>query len=425
MRSHASLGAALALWIGAVLMSAAPGAARLGQVPTFSRDVAPIFYRSCAACHRPGEMAPMSLLTYKEARPWAKSIAEEVGEGHMPPWHAEAPRGTFIGERRLTEAERGTILKWAAGGAPEGDPADLPPPPAFPEGWLVGTPDAVFEMPETYQVPASGTVNYEYFYVPTNFTEPKWIQAVEVRPGNREVVHHVLAYYRAAPDLQRSALLTPSHPAGPPPSPAGSRPPQSLPYGRRLIGSYAPGTNPQVMPAGTALRLEAGGVIELQIHYTTTGTAATDRTKIGFVFSKDPKPREVLASAFLNPELVLPPGRADVRVEAHVTFLQDATVWGLFPHTHVRGKRWRYALELPDGSRRTVLDIPRYDFNWQTYYVFKNPLVVPAGARLVATAWYDNSAKHRSNPDPTMEVRWGDQVWDEMHYTGILVSPGR
>jgi mono/diheme cytochrome c family protein len=418
--------AGIAVCIGAILPAdvqqrRSPAAA----TPTFTHDVAPIFYRNCVSCHRPGEMAPMSLLSYADARPWARAIAEEVRDGRMPPWHAEAPRGTFHGERRLTDDEKQTIMAWATGGAPEGDAADLPPLPSFAEGWSIGTPDVILEMPEAYDVPADGIVNYEYFYIPTTFTEPTWVQAVEVRPGNRQVVHHALAYYRAAPDLQRTALLTPSHPQPPPPSAAGKRPPQSLPYGRRLIGSYAPGTNPQVMPPGTALRLEAGGIIELQVHYTTTGEAASDRTKVGFVLSRDPKPREVLASAFLNPTLVLPPGKKDVRVDADVTFLQDATVWGLFPHTHVRGKRWRYVLELPDGFRQTVLDIPRYDFNWQTYYIFKAPLQVPRGAKLIATAWYDNSAENRSNPDPKMEVRWGDQVWDEMHYTGILVSPGR
>ena len=424
MRSEAGLAAAATLLVGSVISGVAgqsPAAVR--DVPTFSKDVAPIIYKNCATCHRAGDMAPMSLLTYKDARPWAKSIAEEVEAGHMPPWHAEAPRGTFLGERRLSDDDRGTLLKWALNGAPEGDPKDLPPPPTFTEGWLVGKPDAVFEMAEPYAVPAQGTINYEYFYVPTDFKEPKWIQAVEVRPGDRTVVHHVLAYYRAAPDQQRTPLLNPSHPAGPPPSPSGTHPPQQLPFGRRLIGSYAPGTNPQVFAPGTALRLEAGGIIELQIHYTATGTAASDRTKIGFVFSKDEKPREVLASAFLNPTFVIPAGKADVRVESDVTFLQDATLWGLFPHTHQRGKRWRYALELPDGSRRTVLDIPRYDFNWQTYYMFKSPLQVPAGAKLVATAWFDNSAANKSNPDPKMDVRWGDQVWEEMHYTGIMVSP--
>ena len=367
----------------------------------------------------------MSLLTYADARPWAKSIAEQVRDGHMPPWHAEAPVDTFRGERRLSDADKATIVKWASGGAPEGNPADLPSPPSFPEGWAMGTPDAIFEMQEDYKVPAEGVVNYEYFYVPTNFTGAKWVQAVEVRPGNRSVVHHILAYYRAAPDLQRTPLIRPSHLAGPPPSPAGTHAPQALPFGRRLIGSYAPGTNPQVMPPGTALRLEAGGIIELQIHYTTTGSPASDRTRVGLVFSKEPTPREVLASAFLNPTFVLPAGKADVEVQSDVTFLQDATVWGLFPHTHVRGKKWRYVLELPNGSRRTVLDVPRYDFNWQTYYVFRDPLEIPAGARLIATAWYDNSAANRSNPDPKMDVRWGDQVWDEMQYTGILVSPAQ
>jgi hypothetical protein len=426
MRSIACLAAGFVMWIAASICASGVAGAQDGRdVPTFSKHVAPILYKHCTSCHRPGEIAPMSLLTYADARPWAKSIRDEVSEGHMPPWHAEARRGTFLNERRLSDGEKSTLLKWASNGAPEGDPADAPPRPEYAEGWALGTPDVVLEMQEDYAVPADGVLQYEYFYIPTNFTDVKWVQAVEVRPGNRSVVHHVLAYYRAVPDLQRTPVIQPRHPMAPPPSPPGRRPVQQLPLGRRLLATYAPGTNPQIMPRGTALRLEPGGVVELQIHYATRGEAATDRTKVGLVFSREEKPREVLASAFTNATLVLPPGKANVAVDTDVTFLQDATVWGLFPHTHVRGKKWRYALELPDGTRQTVLDIPRYDANWQTFYMFKDPLQIPRGAKLVATAWFDNSAGNPANPDPKSEVRWGDQTWEEMHYTGILVSPSQ
>ena len=428
-----SLRAARLLAAASLLHAAALSAFIQGQspatdakdIPTFSKHVAPILYANCTPCHRPGEIAPMSLMTYEDARPWAKAIRDEVSEGHMPPWHADARRGTFLNERRLSDGDKATLLKWASNGAPQGDPADLPPPPQYADGWAIGTPDVVLEMPEDYKVPADGAVQYEYFYIPTNFTDIKWVQAVEIRPGNRRLVHHVLAYYRAVPDLQRTPVIQPRHPMAPPPSPPGQRPVQQLPLGRRLLATYAPGTNPQVMPRGTALRLEKGGVIELQIHYATNGEAGTDRTKVGLVFSKEEKRREVLASAFTNATLVLPPGKANVAVETDITFLQDATVWGLFPHTHVRGKKWRYVLEFPDGQRQTVLDIPRYDANWQAFYIFKDPLQVPRGAKLVATAWYDNSAGNKANPDPKSEVRWGDQTWEEMHYSGILLSVAR
>ena len=398
-----------------------------GGVPTFAKDVAPILYKNCAGCHRPGEIAPMSLLTYEDVRPWAKAIRDEVTDGTMPPWHADAPHGTFLNERGLTAAEKATLTKWANGGAPKGDPNDMPAVPAFPEGWVVGTPDAVFEMTEPYTLPADGTIQYEYFYIPTNFTEPKWVKSIEVRPGNRAVVHHVLVYYRAAPDMQRTPVLRqdPAVARTPRPTPEGVRlspARQGLPP-RRLLATYAPGTSYQLAPEGTAFRLEPGGIIELQMHYTTAGEPATDRTKIGFVFSKETAPVEVRPGQFINGSFTLPAGSPDVEVSAGVEFLQDATVWGIFPHTHLRGKKWAYRMILPDGRTTTILSVPNYDFNWQTYYMFTAPLKVPKGAKIVSTAWYDNSAGNTSNPDPKSDVTWGDQTWEEMQYTGLLFTP--
>ena len=188
---------------------------------------------------------------------------------------------------------------------------------------------------------------------------------------------------------------------------------------RGSIATYAPGTNPQVAPEGTAFRLEAGGILELQMHYTATGQPATDRTKVGITFATEPAPpREVRAQHFMNMTLKLPARAADMAVTTDLEFLQDATVWGLFPHTHLRGKRWAYTLELPDGEKKSILSVPRYDFNWQTYYMFTEPLQVPKGSRIVSTAWYDNSAANKSNPDPNVDVFWGDQTWQEMQYTG-------
>jgi hypothetical protein len=396
-------------------------------VPTFTRDVAPILFKNCAGCHRPGEIAPMSFLAYEDVRPWAKAIRDEVDDGTMPPWHADAPHGTFLNERTLTAAEKSTIAKWANGGAPKGDPADLPAMPAYPDGWTVGTPDVVFEMAEPYTLPAEGTIQYEYFYIPTGFTEPRWVKSIEIRPGNREVVHHVLVYYRATPDLQRTNVFRPNPetartPAERAPGVRVSPPRQGLPP-RRLLATYAPGTASQAAPDGTAFRLEPGGIIELQMHYTTKGEPATDRTRVGLIFAKDPSPLELRPGQFINGTFTLPAGASDIAVEADVEFLQEATVWGIFPHTHLRGKKWEYRMILPDGSSKTILSVPKYDFNWQTYYMFREPLNVPRGARIISTAWYDNSAGNKSNPDPKSDVKWGDQTWEEMQYTGILFTP--
>jgi len=394
-------------------------------IPTYSKDIAPILFKNCTGCHRPGEIGPMSLLTYEDARPRAKAIRDKISEGAMPPWQAEMPHGTFLNERGLTEEEKATIFRWVANGAPKGDAKDMPPAPSYPTGWSIGKPDVVFEMPEEYKVPADDVIQYEYFYIPTNFTEPKWIQAVEVRPGNRNVVHHVLVFYKAKPDQQRTPILkfNPEWQKSGPRT-AGRHPAVEDAVPARLLATYAPGTNPQMFPAGTAMRLEPGGVLELQVHYTASGQDETDRTKVGFIFSKDPAPREVRASHFFNSTLSLPAGAADVAVNSEVEFVQDATVWGLFPHTHVRGKKWEYVLQLPDGTKRTILAVPRYDFNWQTYYMFREPLQVPKGAKIVSTAWYDNSMANKSNPDPTVNVKWGDQTWEEMQYTGLLFSAG-
>jgi hypothetical protein len=423
-------------WCMLVVLVAVAGASRHMQAapqstdsaPTFTRDVAPILYTNCVTCHRPGEIAPMSLITYQDVRPWARAITKQIADGAMPPWHADAPTGTFSNERKLTAAEKATLERWAAAGAPEGNPGDLKPPPTFAQGWRIGTPDIVFEMEEDYPVPARGTISYEHFYIPTNFTEAKWLKAIEARPGNRAVVHHILVYYEAPAD---GAAVTPAirpnreHSRIEDRNPPGNRPQRNTGFQPRLLATYAPGTDAQVFPDGTALRLAPGGLLHLQVHYTANGTAGTDRSKVGLVFAKEPPADELRASQFINAQFTIPPGAVDHEVTTDLTFLQDATLRGLFPHTHVRGKKWSYTLELPDGTKRPLLSVPKYDFNWQTYYMFREPIAVPKGARIVSTAWYDNSAANKSNPDPTIAVKWGDQTWEEMQYTGILYSVKR
>ena len=398
------------------------------SVPTFSKDVAPILYKSCVSCHRPGEAAPMSLLTYEQARPYAKAIANAVAKRTMPPWHADAPAGTFHNERVLSDGDRQTLTAWATGGAPNGDAKDLPAQPVFAEGWALGKPDLVLEMLEDYRIPAKGTIQYEWFYIPTNFSEARWVKSIEVRPGDRAAVHHVLVYYRATPDRKVAPIARPNQKdsANPPPEEKGiaehPRRNDLAAMPPRLVATYAPGTNPQAAPAGTAFRLEPGGIIELQMHYTATGKPAQDRTKVGITFSTEASPRELRAQHFMNLQMKLSAGASDVAVTTDLEFLQDATVWGLFPHTHLRGKRWAYTLELPTGEKKSILSVPHYDFNWQTYYMFTEPLKVPKGSKIVSTAWYDNSAANKNNPNPKIDVFWGDQTWQEMQYTGVLLS---
>ena len=404
------------LFVAALLW--VPAGAFAQPAPTFSKDVAPLLNQHCVTCHRPGEMAPMSLLTYQQARPWAKAIKEKVALGVMPPWHSDAPRGTFVNDRRLTDDEKSTIVRWVDSGAPEGNSKDLPSPPKFAEGWAIGTPDVVLKMATAFEVPASGTIPYKLFTIPTNFTEDRWVQALEIRPGERSVVHHVLAFVHDPSGKREREAFTVVVPEMP-------RRQESEGGGSRgegpgtLIATTAPGTNAMQFEPGTALRIPAGATITFQIHYTANGKAASDQTAIGMVFAKQPPREEVRTSAFMNPLLSLPAGQADETVPSAIQFNQDVHITAIFPHTHLRGKSWEYRLVYPDGRTQVVLSVPHYDFNWQTYYIFAAPVAAPKGSRLEAVAHYDNSANNPSNPDPTITVRWGQQTWQEMQYTGI------
>jgi hypothetical protein len=445
--------AALCALAGAasVQLAAQSPAAKAGATPTFSKDVAPIVYKNCTNCHRPGELAPMSLLTYKDARPWAKSIATQVSKGAMPPWHADPAHGEFLNDRRLSDGEKATLVAWGNGGAPEGDPKDLPAAPVYTSEWMLGQPDAVFSMQEDYPIPAEGTVAYQYFTIPTNTTEDKWIQAMEVRAGNPKVLHHVIVYAATPPPAtppqtppagavaqnpaQRPQPLfvfadeamtrIPAGQTGGPPLPPEERKapgPNDRPAPRRMgpaIGGFAPGQFVRVYQEGTAMKLPAGATLIFQMHYTPAGKATTDRTRIGVKFAKSKPQTEVRFASLVNGGLHIPAGDANHEVDAEMTVTQDITLWSMIPHTHVRGIRWIYDVTYPDGKKDTILSVPKYDFNWQTDYVFKQPLHFPKGTKIHATAWYDNSTANKSNPDPTKDVYWGDQTWEEMMYTSI------
>jgi len=365
---------------------------------TFSKDIAPIFYQRCASCHRPGEIAPMSLLSYKDARPWAKAIREKVIDRTMPPWHADPSYGHFKNDRRLPQPEIDAIVAWVDQGAKEGNPKDLPPAPQFTEGWQIGKPDVVLTMPREFDVPATGVVDYQYIVVPTNFTEDRWVQAAEIRPGNRAVVHHVIAFL-ASPQAQFGG---------------GRAGGAGLEARMESLAGTAPGEQPMIMPDGIGRLVKAGSRIVLQMHYTPNGTPQKDRTSIGIIFSKKPVQQAAAGGAALNAFFVIPPGADSHEVRSSFTFREDVHIRTLMPHMHLRGKDFLYRLVYPDGTSKIILSVPRYDFNWQTRYELAEPVAAPKGSRLECVAHFDNSAKNKANPDPTKQVRWGPQTWEEM-----------
>ena len=437
MQSHWSRAAVLGIGVVMVVGGRADVASAEGPeaVPTFTEEVAPILYDNCVTCHRSGEIAPMSLITYAEVRPWSRSIKNQVLTGAMPPWHADPAIGRFANDRRLTEAEKDTLVRWVDGGAPEGEPAKLPPVPAFADGWQAGTPDVVIEMPESFEVPAEGEVAYQYFSSPTNFTEDTWVQAIEIRAGVRSVVHHVLVYVRDPNGAGRSRaytevpvderykeLIERRRARAAARADRGEAPARGDRDPGVLIGTMAPGSNPMVFEPGSALRIPKGAEVVFQVHYTATGTATADKSMVGMILADRPPTREVRADQFLNPAFEIPAGAADERVDTMIEFTEEAEIFAILPHTHLRGKRWEYRLTYPDGRSEQVLSVPNYDFDWQTYYILERPLVVPKGVKLEASAWYDNSATNKANPDPTVPVRWGEQTWEEMQYTGIYYS---
>ncbi|MEO7998814.1 MAG: cytochrome c [Gemmatimonadaceae bacterium] len=404
--------------------------------PTFAEDVAPILYKNCTSCHHTGGLGPFSLVEYDSAKANLSDIRDAVASAQMPPWHAVGEHGMFLNDRRLTDNEKATILRWVDAGAKPGDLKNLPPKPVYAEKWEIGKPDLVVTMPQDFVVPAKGTIEYQYFEMPIDIDADKWVQSIEIVPGAREVVHHVLVYAR---------VPAPEGAARPAPRPAGTPAPQPLiirnqdqlipddppradnrnPPPRSmgaLIGTTAPGTNVLTMPKGTALRLRKGTILTFQMHYTAHGHELHDRTSVGFKFANEMPDEEMIASAYFNGQFVLPAGEKDVMVPADIGVSQPIKIWALFPHTHVRGTRWEYTLEKPDGTSSVVLDVPHYDFNWQTYYMFATPLDLPAGSKLRSKAWYDNSASNKSNPDATKTVKWGDQTWEEMQYTGFLYT---
>lgn len=366
---------------------AADDDAPLPGSPTFTRDVAPILYKNCAECHRPGEIGPMSLLSYDEVRPWAKSIHKAVADRQMPPWHADPGYGPFLDERRLSDREIALITKWAESGAPQGDPKDLPQVPKLSTGeWTLGEPDYIIEF-DSVTIPAEGPDQFKNLIHQTDFPEDKWVTAVEIEPSNRTVVHHVILWQVGEDGT---------------PTPSG------------WLGAWAAGATERPFPEGTGRLLEKGSRIMADMHYHPSGKEGTDRTRVGLHFADKEVEKELVNLWVINTEFAIPAGDPNYEAHATHTFNQDSIILALTPHMHYRGKDFVYTLTRPDGKKEELLKVSRYDFNWQTTYQFKEPLEVPKGSRIDCVAHWDNSANNPANPDPNKTVRFGNESYDEM-----------
>ncbi len=381
-------------FIGRATKNEAPANAEV----TYSKHIARVMQNRCVECHREGEVAPFTLTSYDDVAAWSETIREVVDEGRMPPWFADPKYGHWKNDARLTDDEKAQLHAWVEAGCPEGDEKDLPEPRQFVDGWQIGQPDQIVYMSdEAYDVPAEGTVDYQYFSVDPGWTEDKWIQSTESRPGNRSVVHHIIVFVQAPSGGDFAS--------------------------RGGIGGYAPGMTPNMCPPGTAIHVPAGSKLVFQMHYTTNGKAQSDRSMVGIKFTDKANVKQLVRGGVVgNASFRIPAGAPNHEVVARHMFFKDTMLLNLTPHMHVRGKDFKYVAEYPDGTKETLLDVPSYDFNWQLRYMFKEPKLMPKGTKIVATAHFDNSPDNLANPDPTQEVTYGDQTWEEMmfgFYTSI------
>ena len=392
-------------------VTAVAAVAPADEAVVFSRDVAPILMRHCVVCHRPGEIAPMSLLTHDEARPWARSIRRVVASGEMPPWFANPEHGAWANDARLSEEERETIVAWVDGGAPPGDPALMPEAPRFNDGWQLGEPDHVIELPPV-TVPATGPDLAPSQLVRLNLPERRWLRAVEFRPGDRTVNHHQIAF---AGGFAGVGAASGQQGAGQ--GASGDRPPpgEAPAVGVEIFAVWAVGAAPTVFPNGAGRWVEPGALLMINQHYHPNGESErTDTTRIGLFFGDGPLEVEVEAVLAGRMDFTIPAGAPDHRIEARYELTNDSRIVSYFPHMHMRGRSMSFTAVLPDGSREVLLDVPEYDFDWQLFYYPQAPKRLPAGTVVEVVAHYDNSSDNPDNPDPTRDVGFGFQSTDEM-----------
>jgi hypothetical protein len=372
----------------------------------FYQDILPILERRCQSCHRPGEAAPMALLTYQQVRPYARAIRDAVLRRSMPPWFADAPPGAFANDPRLTPAEIHTLRQWVAGGALPGTPR--PPTRQWPDGWRIPPPGAVFSMPLPFSIPPSGEVDYQHVIVPTGFSTDRWVTALEIRPQSRAHVHHAVVFVRPP----RSQWLR-NQPAGVLFTAKGQAL-QGLSTLDEVIAAYLPGADPHLLPPGQAKLIPAGSDLIFQIHYTANGRPASDQTRLGLVFAAEPPLIRHYSLSIAQGDFSIPPLARAHPVQAEFVVNTPTHIYALAPHMHLRGKSMRVRAIEPDDSQRLLLDVPAYNFYWQLLYRPAKPIPIPRGTRLLVDAVFDNSPANPRNPDPRATVGWGEQSREEM-----------
>jgi mono/diheme cytochrome c family protein len=367
---------------------------------SYATDVAPILADKCLSCHQDGGIGPFAMKDYSVVKGFAPMIREALRTDTMPPWHPDPTIGKFKHDASLTSAQIKTVVHWIEAGAPRGDGADpLAAAVGVAPEWPLGKPDLIINAP-AYAIPASGVVQYQYPTAPNPLTEGRWVKAASIMPGDRRGVHHILAgYISGAPK------------AGP----------ASAGQWEANYGEYAVGGESFQVPAGLGIYLPPGGSMGFQMHYTPYGKEAVDNSRIGFYFYKNGEmPEKIMRHTVIADNFIeLPPETDKHKEVAYLTFPKEALLYSVFLHTHYRGEAGSLDMVMPDGSKTALINLPRYDFNWQRTYDFAEPIRVPAGAKLVATYLYDNSVRNGANPDPKSTVTWGDQSWEEMHYTSL------
>jgi len=430
-----------------------PNATAPAAVPTFAKDIAPIVYKHCTACHRPGEVAPMSLLSYEDVRPWARAIKSKVVSREMPPWGADPAQTLKMrNDPSLSKEQIDTITAWVDGGAPRGSDADMPAPPTYTTGWTHGSePDYILEMPVEFDIPAEGELGVQMFYSPVPFKEDRFAEVVELRPGNRAVVHHAGIFLV---DIPEGTKIVDGRLIGDDGKVIGDRGAAGLPRtegmglpGSSKLLSWVPGRGVDQHRDTVGKRIPAGKYINWQVHYNPTGKPEKDRSRLGLWFNKKPVTHEVLIRQAGDALATTKNGQSLYRAEGKevVYFADDSstrrraptpnippyvenweligitpvtepiTLYAMSPHMHLRGKSLKWVITYPDGREQVILNVPKFDFNWQFNYELAEPLQIPAGSKISGIGVYDNSAKNKWNPAPHLPVYWSEQSWDEMY----------
>ncbi|HEU5283411.1 MAG TPA: redoxin family protein [Burkholderiales bacterium] len=360
---------------------------------SYSERIAPLLADRCASCHREGGIGPWAMTGYDQVRGFAPMIREVIRTKRMPPWHADPHYGKFVGERSITNEDARTLVHWIEAGAPRGTgPDPLAATDRSWSEWTLGTPDLIVEVP-AYEVPASGVVSYQYPYAANPMGRDVWIRAIEILPGDRSVVHHVLAGIDDPGNAERRAIR----------GQIGE------------LGGYAPGKNAVPYPADTGILLRKEANFRFQMHYTPNGRKTTDVTRVGYYFYDKPPKHSLEMAMILNTALAIPAHAKSYSESLDQVFDRDVMLYSLLPHAHLRGRAAKFTAHYPDGREEILLSVPRYDFKWQPLYALDPPKLIPAGTRIQLDMTWDNSAQNPANPDPSQEVRWGEQTWEEMN----------